>query len=162
MKMTESSPKGKKTLWKKEKFFISSNFFFSQTESTCRQQNKCDWKIKIYFVKGWKHYEKRRNAAYQHFLLFQSCFLKASFSTLERPYELAPGQRDWPCQFYVPAEYGCAHKITQSKHKIIIFLTCYFFNHNFFNMLLNRYAVAGCRTECLGCPCTLIFSSFGG
>ena len=37
-------------------------------------------------------------------------------------------------------KHGCAHKITQGKHKNIIF-----------NMLLNRYAVAGCCTECLGC-----------
>ena len=38
--------------------------------------------------------------------------------TLERPYELAPGQRYWSIlRTRSSKKHGCAHKITQGKHK---------------------------------------------
>ena len=51
------------------------NFTLVQIVSICRRQNKCDSKIEICHRQGEKtSWEKEKNAAYQHFLLFPQCF----------------------------------------------------------------------------------------
>ena len=70
-------------------FTIQQRFRLVHIESTYRSQNKCEWKIKVWFGKG--RVEKGRvenivgkgeNAGYQHFLLFPQCFHKDSFPGL--------------------------------------------------------------------------------
>ena len=73
---------------------------------------------------------------------------------MERPYELAPGQRYCPCQFYVPAPVENMAALTR-LHKVST-KTYFYYNQ------VSRCAVDGCRTECLGCQCIFLYCSFSG
>ena len=72
--------------------------------------------------------------------------------TLERPYELAPGQRYCPCQLYVLARVKNMAAPTR-LHKVST-KTYFYYNQ------MSKCAVDGCRTECLGCQCIFLYCSF--
>ena len=56
--------------------YQTKTFRLVHIESVCRQQNKCDWKIKFFFWEGWKTLSKKEEML--HFLLFLQCFQTAS------------------------------------------------------------------------------------
>ena len=57
-------------------FIAQQNPRLVQTERLCRQQNKCEWKIEIWFGKGRKHCGKRRKCWLPAFSPFSQCFHK--------------------------------------------------------------------------------------
>ena len=95
MKIAESSPNGKKTLWEKEKLLVRSNFSFFHSVfkrlilQTRKNQGLCgkglkDFKIQIAYKTLWK---KVKLLKMRNFTFFPQCFPKASFfSVLKRVY----------------------------------------------------------------------------
>ena len=73
--MAESSCKGLKTLWEKEKLLLVSNFSFSH--SVFKRPVLQTRKNQGLYGKGLKA-ENKRNAGYRYFLLFQNFFRSAS------------------------------------------------------------------------------------
>ena len=57
-------------------FTKRQKFRLVQIENFCRQQNKCDLKIVLRRTENFAG--KGENSGYQHFLLYQQCFQKAS------------------------------------------------------------------------------------
>ena len=62
-------------------FTKRQNFSVVQFQRLCRRQYKCNLCNQFCNGKSWKHWRKR-NAGYQHFLLFPQCFQKISLTDL--------------------------------------------------------------------------------
>ena len=62
-----------------EPFTERQNFTLVQIESICRRQDTIDSKTEIGFVKGRKHFGKRRKCWLPAFSSFRKMFSKASF-----------------------------------------------------------------------------------
>ena len=75
---------GKNTVWGTDQFASTQqNLDRSKLEASEDNKNKWDWAIEICFAKNQKNIVgKGENSGYQHFLLFQQCFPKASFQVI--------------------------------------------------------------------------------
>ena len=65
--------------WGEHYFFTKQNFSTVQIESTSRQQNKCDLKIKVCLGMSRKHCGKRRKCWLPAFSPFPTMFSKGDF-----------------------------------------------------------------------------------